>query len=60
MSKFYSVSPLGKCDECNAKATEEIRGPFNAVYGHTCSRHATKRIAGLEKSHADTKEFPRT
>lgn len=57
--RFYATSPLGRCDCCPAPATREIRGPFNAKYGATCARHERRRIAELERAHADTREFPR-
>jgi hypothetical protein len=57
MSAFYAVS-LPKCDVCRKPATMELRGPYNARYGHACERHYKKRLAELEKAHEETKEFP--
>ena len=54
MSRFYTAAPFGKCEMCDAPAILEVRGPFNAVYGHVCKRHAAQKLARLEAAWKET------
>ena len=64
-TRFYATAlPDHRCEHnrCGAKASQEVRGPFNARYGYVCTKHLEARLADLERAHAATPvaEMPRT